>query len=64
MTVEQVILIVCAVCVLFAIGSLIWFGIYWNKMERKKDEIIMRYYENQQKILIKMLSEKNSKDKM
>ncbi len=63
MTVEQVVWIICTISVLFAIGSLIWFVIYWNKMEKRKDEIIMRYHENQLKILMKMLSENNSEDK-
>lgn len=64
MTVEQVIWTVTIVIVLFSIGYFIWFGIYWNKMEKKKDEIMMRYHENQLEILRDMLSKKDDKDKM
>lgn len=55
--------IIITICiVVFAIGYYIWFLCWWNKMERKKDEIMMRYRENQTKILIAMLSKDKKKD--
>lgn len=64
MTLEQVIWTVTIVIVLFSIGYFIWFAIYWNKMEKKKDEIMMRYHQNQLKILMTMLSKEDDKNKM
>lgn len=47
--------------VIFTIGYFIWFCFEWNRMEREKDEILMRYRETQLIILKETLSKNKKK---
>lgn len=62
MTVGQIMSIVSIVAALLAIIILIVFLIWWNRMERKKDEIMMRCRERQYEILMSVLSKKDEED--
>lgn len=57
-----IIIIVTVIIVIFSICYFIWFVTYWNKLQRKREEIIMRIQQRQWEILMKSLSKKNKED--
>lgn len=55
MTEAQIFTILICTIVIGVIVYLIGFICWWNRMEKKKDEIIMRISDNNHKILEKLL---------
>lgn len=57
-----VIIVITIIIVGFSIGYFIWFTISWSRLQRKREEMIMRIQQRQWEILMRSLSKKNKED--